>query len=166
MAHETTYYSCELGTLKISAENLYITEIMFTKDNSPAEVNVNQFPHLAIMKTCVEQLNGYFSGNLKEFTFPYQQNGTLFQQKVWSQLGEISFGTTISYMELSKKLGDAKVIRAAASANGRNSLAIVVPCHRVIGSNGSLVGYAGELWRKQWLLNHEAHYGRGVQYLF
>ena len=79
---------------------------------------------------------------------------------------EIPFGKTCSYMELTKKLGDPKAIRAVAAANGRNNLSIIVPCHRVIGSNQSLTGYAGGLWRKKWLLEHEARFHRGVQTLF
>lgn len=166
MAIETIYYNCELGTLKISAEEANINEIVFVKDATSAGININGFPQSAVLKLCLEQLDSYFSGELKNFSFSYKQRGTQFQKKVWDELGAIPFGKTISYLELSKKLGNTKAIRAAASANGKNSLAIVVPCHRVIGSNGTLVGYAGELWRKQWLLNHEARYAHGVQSLF
>jgi methylated-DNA-[protein]-cysteine S-methyltransferase len=81
--------------------------------------------------------------------------GTEFQQKVWQELAQIPCGKTISYLDLSKKLGDVKAIRAVASANGKNPIWIVVPCHRVIGSDGSLTGYAGGLWPKKWLLEHE-----------
>ncbi len=101
-----------------------------------------------------------------QFHFPIQQQGTDFQQKVWAELTRISAGKTISYLELSKRLGNTKTIRAAGTANGKNNIAIAVPCHRVIGSNGSLVGYAGGLWRKKWLLNHEAKYCNGQQLLF
>ena len=92
--------------------------------------------------------------------------GSAFQQKVWNELTAIPFGRTISYLELSRRLGDSKAIRAAAAANGRNNVAIIVPCHRVIGSNNKLVGYAGGLWRKKWLLEHEAKLAHGVQTLF
>ena len=85
-------------------------------------------------------------------------NGTEFQKKVWRQLETIPFGKTLSYLELSKQLGDVKAIRAVANANGKNPLWIIIPCHRVIGSDGSLTGYAGGLYRKQWLLNHESEY--------
>jgi methylated-DNA-[protein]-cysteine S-methyltransferase len=101
------------------------------------------------------QLRDYFDGKRTLFTFKINPKGTAFQQKVWSKLLEIPFGTTISYLELSKKIGDVKAIRAVAAANGKNPLWIVVPCHRVIGSDGSLTGYAGGLWRKKWLLEHE-----------
>lgn len=101
------------------------------------------------------QLQEYFNGNRTDFTFKLNPKGTDFQKKVWNALLEIPFGKTTSYQDLSIKLGDVKAIRAVASANGKNPLWIVVPCHRVIGSDGSLTGYAGGLWRKKWLLEHE-----------
>ena len=107
------------------------------------------------LKEAVLQLEEYFNKKRINFTFKLNPKGTEFQQKVWLELLHIPFGKTISYLELSKKLGDVKVIRAAASANGKNPLWIVVPCHRVIGTKGSLTGYAGGLWRKKWLLEHE-----------
>jgi methylated-DNA-[protein]-cysteine S-methyltransferase len=97
---------------------------------------------------------------------PIHQEGTDFQQKVWHELMNIPFGKTISYQEMSRRLGDPKVIRAAASANGKNHVSIIVPCHRVIGSNRELVGYGGGLWRKKWLLEHENKIAHGVQTLF
>lgn len=103
----------------------------------------------------VEQLREYFSGGRKEFDFKINPLGTDFQKKVWELLLQVPFGRTCSYMELSKELGDPKAIRAVAAANGKNPLWIVVPCHRVIGRDGSLTGYAGGLWRKKWLLEHE-----------
>ncbi|RWX00005.1 methylated-DNA--[protein]-cysteine S-methyltransferase [Flavobacterium cerinum] len=107
------------------------------------------------LKTAVQQLQEYFDGNRTVFDFKMNPKGTDFQKKVWKALLEIPFGTTTSYQALSIKLGDVKAIRAVASANGKNPLWIVVPCHRVIGSDGSLTGYAGGLWRKKWLLEHE-----------
>ncbi|WP_179009538.1 methylated-DNA--[protein]-cysteine S-methyltransferase [Winogradskyella forsetii] len=110
------------------------------------------------LQKCAEQLMAYFENSLKVFDLKLNPKGTEFQKKVWKQLETIPYGKTISYLELSKQLGDAKAIRAVASANGKNPLWIVVPCHRVIGSDGSLTGYAGGLHRKQWLLNHESQY--------
>ena len=107
------------------------------------------------LKEAVLQLKDYFEGKRTEFSFKINPAGTDFQQKVWQELLKIPFGKTCSYLELSKKLGDVKAIRAVASANGKNPLWIVVPCRRVIGSDGSLTGYAGGLWRKKWLLEHE-----------
>ncbi|WP_297793685.1 methylated-DNA--[protein]-cysteine S-methyltransferase [uncultured Eudoraea sp.] len=108
------------------------------------------------LEEAVYQLNEYFEGNRKHFDLLLNPEGTEFQKKVWNALLEIPYGKTMSYLELSKKLGDVKAIRAVASANGKNPLWIIVPCHRVIGSDGSLTGYAGGLHRKKWLLNHES----------
>lgn len=107
------------------------------------------------LQYAVQQLQEYFDGNRTSFDFKMNPKGTDFQKKVWKALLEIPFGTTTSYQALSIKLGDVKAIRAVAAANGKNPLWIVVPCHRVIGSDGSLTGYAGGLWRKKWLLEHE-----------
>ena len=109
-----------------------------------------------VLKDAVEQLQEYFEGNRTVFDLRLNPSGTDFQKKVWEALLQIPFGKTISYLELSKQLGDAKAIRAVASANGKNPLWIVVPCHRVIGTNGDLTGYAGGLHRKKWLLEHES----------
>jgi methylated-DNA-[protein]-cysteine S-methyltransferase len=108
-----------------------------------------------VLQEAVTQLNEYFEGNRNHFDLKLNPKGTEFQQKVWGALLEIPYGKTRTYLEQSKILGDVKAIRAVASANGKNPLWIVVPCHRVIGSDGSLTGYAGGLWRKKWLLEHE-----------
>lgn len=105
---------------------------------------------------CVHQLEEYFKGERTEFDLKLNPKGTEFQKKVWQHLKSIPYGKSISYLNLSKQLGDVKAIRAIASANGKNPIWIIVPCHRVIGSDGSLVGYAGGLGRKKWLLNHES----------
>ncbi len=118
-----------------------------------------------LLSQCSQQLNEYFSGQRRDFELPLQQTGTPFQQKVWELLSQIPFGKTISYNTLSKQYGDVNAIRAVASANGKNNLAIIVPCHRVIGSDQSLTGYAGGLWRKRWLLEHEAKHFAGVRLL-
>ncbi|WP_417195692.1 methylated-DNA--[protein]-cysteine S-methyltransferase [Bizionia sp.] len=110
------------------------------------------------LQDCVYQLNEYFEGKRKQFDLILNAEGTIFQKSVWDALRKIPYGKTVSYLELSKKLGDIKAIRAVANANGKNPLWIVVPCHRVIGSDGSLTGYAGGLHRKKWLLEHESPY--------
>lgn len=115
---------------------------------------------------CVEQLIQYFNGQRRVFELPLNQEGTAFQKDVWSILSQIPFGKTISYLDLARKTGDPKATRAVANANGRNNIAIIVPCHRVIGSNRELTGYAGGLWRKKWLLDHEMKIAHGVQTLF
>ena len=111
-------------------------------------------PSPAIL-TATRQLEEYFAGERLIFDFPFRQKGSDFQQNVWEQLCNIPYGKTVSYAHLSKKMNNPLAIRAIASANGKNNLWIIVPCHRVIGSDGSLTGYAGGLWRKQWLLEHE-----------
>ena len=107
------------------------------------------------LKECVAQLDEYFKGSRRQFQIKLKPEGTEFQKKVWNELLKIPYGKTISYLELTKKLGDIKAIRAVANANGKNPVWIIIPCHRVIGSNGSLTGYAGGLHRKKWLLDHE-----------
>lgn len=107
------------------------------------------------LQEAVSQLNDYFEGKRTRFDCKLNPQGTDFQKRVWNALLDIPFGKTRTYLEQAKNLGDVKAIRAVASANGKNPLWIVVPCHRVIGSDGSLTGYAGGLWRKKWLLEHE-----------
>ena len=116
-----------------------------------------------LLRRCAEQLEEYFDGRRRQFDLPLHQEGTVFQMKVWDLLYQIPYGKTISYNHLAKQYGDLKAIRAVAAANGKNNLSIIVPCHRVIGSNRSLTGYAGGLWRKKWLLDHEAKFHSGVQ---
>ena len=107
------------------------------------------------LEDCVYQLREYFNGERTEFSLVLNPQGTDFQMLVWSALSKIPYNTTCSYLELSKKLGNVKAIRAVANANGKNPIWIIIPCHRVIGTNGSLTGYAGGLHRKKWLLEHE-----------
>jgi len=114
-----------------------------------------------ILEDAVYQLREYFEGNREVFDLELNPQGTEFQKKVWNGLLEIPYGKTNSYMQLSKTLGDVKAIRAVAAANGKNPLWIIVPCHRVIGSDGSLTGYAGGLHRKKWLLEHESPVKQG-----
>jgi methylated-DNA-[protein]-cysteine S-methyltransferase len=102
-----------------------------------------------------QQLTAYFVGSLTEFDLPLQMEGTSFQKRVWSVLQTIPYSTTISYGELAQQIGQPRASRAVGLANGRNPISIVVPCHRVIGANGKLMGYGGGIDRKQWLLNHE-----------
>ncbi len=116
-------------------------------------------------ENCISQLAEYFEGKRTSFDFKFNQQGTAFQTKVWTALLDIPFGKTISYLELSKRTGDVKAIRAVGITNGKNQLCIVVPCHRVVGANGNLVGYGGDIWRKKWLLEHEAKYANGLQTL-
>lgn len=139
-----------LGTAVISGDENGISRISIL--DGEKEIS-SQIPYE--LQEAFQQLQDYFDGKRIDFTFKLNPSGTEFQKKVWSGLLEIPFGKTMSYQELSIQLGDVKAIRAVASANGKNPLWIVVPCHRVIGTDGSLTGYAGGLWRKKWLLDHE-----------
>jgi len=146
---ETAYIKTPLGIAKIMGDE-YGISVISVSDEGEVFTTIP-----LVLQESISQLNEYFDGKRNNFTFKLNPTGTEFQQKVWKGLLEIPFGKTMSYMELSKKLGDVKAIRAVASANGKNPLWIVVPCHRVIGTDGSLTGYAGGLWRKKWLLEHE-----------
>lgn len=146
----TVYLHTPLGTCLIEGDELGISKIHVLDD---AVAPTPEIPEP--LQEAVMQLQEYFAGNRNAFTFQLNPKGTDFQKKVWQALTDIPFGKTVSYQALSVQLGDAKAIRAVASANGKNPLWIVVPCHRVIGSNGELTGYAGGLWRKKWLLEHE-----------
>jgi len=148
MTH-TAFLKSPLGITKIVGDVNGISEISISDEG---EVSVSIPKEL---EQAVIQLQEYFHGKRNEFNFKLNPKGTEFQQRVWQELLNIPFGKTLSYLELSKKLGDVKAIRAVAAANGKNPLWIVVPCHRVIGTDGSLTGYAGGLGRKKWLLEHE-----------
>lgn len=168
---ETVFYKSPLGALQLVAEAGALTELNFVNTVRMASAIdeaaiVYQRPQSGVLFQTIQQLDDYFSGKNLCFDIPLKQYGTPFQQKVWNELQHIKAGNTLSYLELSKRLGNTKAIRAVGTANGRNTVAIIVPCHRVIGSNGSLVGYGGDLWRKKWLLEHEAKYKSGVQTLF
>ena len=146
---DTCFINSPLGITKIEGNENGISIISILSEG----VVSNKIPEN--LKEAVSQLLEYFDGKRTDFSFKTNPKGTEFQQKVWQELCNIPFGKTINYLDLAKKLGDPKVIRASASANGKNPLWIVVPCHRVVGTDGSLTGYAGGLWRKKWLLEHE-----------
>lgn len=147
-----TYYQSPLGTILLKADSQGITAVSF-QDTKPAFI---AYSNSSLLQNAVEQLDEYFKGYRKNFDLPLAPAGTDFQQSVWKELLQLSFGATITYLQLAKRLGNVKSIRAAASANGKNPLAIIIPCHRVIGADGKLTGYAGGLYRKKWLLEHEA----------
>lgn len=144
-----THIQTPLGIATIKGNEKGIAAIAIADEGIVSEI----IP--SVLQEAVTQLKDYFDGKRTHFDFQLNPVGTEFQQKVWKGLCEIPFGKTMSYLELAKQLGDEKAIRAVASANGKNPLWIVVPCHRVIGTDGSLTGYAGGLWRKKWLLEHE-----------
>jgi methylated-DNA-[protein]-cysteine S-methyltransferase len=143
-------FESPIGPIHVRSNDTCITAVEFRQ--SPAERIQANSP---LEQQALDELQEFFDGKRTEFTFPFEQPGTEFQKRVWDELTRIPFGKTISYHELAVRLGDPKCIRAAGTANGRNNLAIVVPCHRVIGSDGSLTGYAGGLDKKEWLLRLE-----------
>lgn len=149
---ETAYIQSPIGIIAIRGDISGVSSISFIDQGEHSLTIPIQ------LQECVDQLQEYFNGQRNYFDFKINPQGTNFQQKVWQELLNIPFGKTISYLDLSKKLGDTKAIRAVASANGKNPLCIVIPCHRVIGTDGSLTGYAGGLWRKKWLLAHESQF--------
>lgn len=150
---DSCYIETPLGTAKIIGDQSGICSVSVLDSQKE---NSEIIPESLL--ECVMQLKAYFNNERQYFDLKLNPEGTAFQKKVWKELENIPYGKTISYLDLSKQLGNVKVIRAAASANGKNPLWIIVPCHRVIGSDGSLTGYAGGLHRKQWLLNHESEY--------
>lgn len=152
------YYKSPIGFLEICGTNDLISSLYFIDGETSGTSQSNSY-----LENCVKQLDEYFVGNRKEFGLNLEPKGTPFQKKVWNKLMDVPFGKTQSYMELSKKLGDEKAIRAVANANGQNEISIIIPCHRIIGSDGSLTGYGGGLWRKKWLLEHEQKFSGGSE---
>jgi len=152
---QTTYYKTPLGTAKIVGDKNGIQSVSVLDDDFSTALEVTNSEISKCLQECVTQLDEYFSGKRINFDLKLNPQGTDFQKKVWAELQKIPFNKTRTYLEQSKALGDVKAIRAVASANGKNPIWIIIPCHRVIGSDGSLTGYAGGIWRKKWLLAHE-----------
>ena len=142
-----------LGKAKIEGNNDGISSVTVLNDDIKVSTTIPEE-----LQDCATQLIEYFNGERKQFSLKLNPEGTAFQKKVWNELVKIPYGKTVSYLELSKKLGDVKAIRAVANANGKNPIWIIIPCHRVIGTDGSLTGYAGGLHRKKWLIEHESPY--------
>lgn len=153
------YLSSPIGLLKIVATAEGIAEVNFVEQHTDGE-NPS-----SLTQQCAQELQEYFDGQRQTFTCKLNPEGTAFQQKVWQLLHTISCGQTATYLQQSQRLGDVKAIRAVGNANGKNPIAIIIPCHRVIGTNGKLVGYAGGAWRKQWLLEHERYISTGFKKL-
>ena len=155
MESEITYHKTPIGIAKITGNKNGIQSVSVLDEKEVLKEDLaKKTPKL--LQNCVTQLEEYFNGERASFDLTVNPKGTHFQIKVWKSLLNIPYGKTRSYLEQSKTLGDAKAIRAVAAANGKNPLWIIIPCHRIIGSDGSLTGYAGGLWRKKWLLNHES----------
>lgn len=142
------YYNSPIGIIEIKGTEEVILSIMYVDEVKPNEEN-------ELLIKCYNELKEYFKGKRKIFTVKVSLNGTEFQNKIWDELTKIPFGKTVTYKNMAESIGNSKAVRAVGNANGKNVLNIIVPCHRVIGSNGSLTGYGGGLWRKKWLLTHE-----------
>ncbi|ADM71227.1 Methylated-DNA--protein-cysteine methyltransferase, constitutive [Paenibacillus polymyxa E681] len=147
-------YVSPIGEIEIQGTNEAVYSIMFSNRNELLTRAIGEVP-IRVLAECAIQLDEYFKGERFEFTFPYAFEGTDFQQKVWNALVSVGYGKTTAYKDIALAIGNEKAIRAVGSANGKNKLSIVIPCHRIIGSNQKLTGYAGGLWRKEWLLQHE-----------
>ncbi len=145
------YLDSPLGSLLLQGDADGIQKLSVMEDPQDPSAEIP-----AELQSAAQQIHEYFQGQRSSFDLKLNPQGTSFQKQVWTQLAEIPFGKTATYMDMAKRLGDPKSIRAAASANGKNPIMIIIPCHRVIGSDGSLTGYAGGLWRKKWLLEHES----------
>jgi len=153
-------FQSPLGFLVLKSVDEAITEISFSEND------IQEQNSCEVLDACKQQLENYFCGKTIFFDLPLSPAGTEFQQKVWAELLKIPYGETITYMELAVRLGDPKCIRAAGTANGKNPIAIIIPCHRVIGAGNKLTGYAGGIWRKKMLLELEMKYNPTKRTLF
>ncbi len=151
------YYLSPIGIIEIVGNNRGVSRLSFVgkRKNRSAAVPAH-------VGECLAQLDEYFKGKRKKFSVKLDLGGTVFQKRVWRALLRIPLGQTASYREIAEAVGNRKAVRAVGAANGVNPVAILIPCHRVIGSDGSLVGYGSGLWRKKWLLAHERRFGRRV----
>ncbi|HDX9580379.1 TPA: methylated-DNA--[protein]-cysteine S-methyltransferase [Bacillus pseudomycoides] len=142
------YYNSELGWIEVKGDENGIASVLFVEQKQ------EDVPH-PIVEQCVMELDEYFHKKRTEFTVPLQAKGTSFQKQVWNALCSVPYGKSASYLDIAEKIGNPKAVRAIGGANSRNPISIIVPCHRIIGKSGKLVGYEGGLWRKEWLLKHE-----------
>lgn len=153
-------YKSPIGVIEIIGTDEAIISIMFTEGDIATYSMQDESPK--ILKDCLQQLEQYFKGDRHEFTFPYIFEGTDFQKSVWIALTKVPCPETVSYKDIAVSIGNEKAVRAIGTANGKNKLSIVIPCHRIIGSDGKLTGYAGGLWRKKWLLQHERTFYKDI----
>jgi methylated-DNA-[protein]-cysteine S-methyltransferase len=143
-------FETPIGFVCVTANDSGICSIGF-QAHPESEPNAS-----SLTDSAIHQLRSYFHGELQEFSLPLAPSGTEFEELVWNKLLDVPYASTCSYLDIANRMNNPKAIRAVGRANGANPIAIVIPCHRVVGADGSLVGYSGELWRKRWLLDHEA----------
>ena len=158
MELHTAYYSSPIGILEIKGNEDGLVSLLFKEEIVEPTAKIHES-----IKEVAYQLDEYFTGIRKEFGIKINPEGTVFQKRVWQTLQTVPFGKSNSYLDISKMLGDENTTRAVGNANGNNPIAIVIPCHRIIGSNGNLTGYAGGMWRKRWLIKHENSVNFGKQ---
>ena len=149
------YCDSPLATIIVRADEVGVTHVEFLADASLAVEKVRTSP---LTQLACQQLNEYFNGTRRQFAVPLSMHGTEFQQSVWQALQKIGYAKTVSYRQIASMVGNTKAVRAVGMANSKNPVAIIVPCHRIIGSNGKLTGYASGLDKKQWLLDHETRH--------
>jgi methylated-DNA-[protein]-cysteine S-methyltransferase len=147
------YYKSTIGPIEITGRQGSILSLNFVEEMRPSDADLP-----FSLKNALKQIHEYFSGQRKAFLLKLDPQGTEFQKMVWQQLEKISFGEVVSYREIASIIGKPTACRAVGTANGKNPIAIIIPCHRVVGSDGSLTGYGGGLWRKEWLIKHEKGY--------
>lgn len=145
------HFNSPLGWLELVTSEHSLTAIHYL-ENKPDRILTPQHP---VLEQATNQLFRYFDKELKHFTIPVSTQGTAFEKSVWKKLQNIPFGTTLTYGELAKRLGDFNKVRAVGRANGKNPIPIIIPCHRVIGTDKKLIGYTGGIERKRYLLQHE-----------
>jgi O-6-methylguanine DNA methyltransferase len=146
----TTDYNSPVGILQLSSDEHRLIGLNFTDKATSIDAGLP-----LILKNTIRELDEYFAGKRYEFDIPLQMDGSEFQKSVWRQLQKVGYGQTVSYKDIAQGIGNPRAMRAVGLANNRNPVAIIAPCHRVIGSGGKMVGYGGGLWRKEWLLDHE-----------
>lgn len=149
---DTIFFNSPLGIIKITGDDSSVSEIDFVDENIDDLPDNSKSP---VLNKCASQLEEYFAGKRNSFDVPLDLKGTPFQKKVWEALKRIPYGETRSYQDVGTMTGNPRAVRAIGGANNKNPIAIIIPCHRVIGKDGSLTGYGGGLWRKKWLLEHE-----------
>ena len=147
------YHHSEIGPIEIVGNQKGILAVTFGADEFQIDRNLP-----AIMTECLRQMTEYFKGRRQKFSIPLVLEGTDFQKAVWRQLQKIPFGKTASYGDVARAVGSPRAFRAVGNANNKNPISLIIPCHRVIGSDGKLVGFGGGIWRKEWLLEHEKRF--------
>ncbi len=156
-ATRVAYYESPIGLVEVRGGEKGVSALNFVGARDPQAVRTGKGPLPAPLAECLTQLDEYFRGERRRFSVELDLSGTAFQMKVWKELRAVRFGKMVSYLDIAKAVGNPAGTRAVGGANHRNPVSIIIPCHRVVGSDGRLTGYGGGLWRKDWLLRHEGN---------